>query len=190
MTAGAGFEIKIDTKKAEAQLREVGAALRTDVLLRLIGERLKLFVAEAFRTQGGSTGHAWRLLRPNTLANPKRGRGAQVLRNTGALHQSFVAEVGSDRVTVGSNKFYAGFHQFGTRPYEIRPVNKRALFFWTVKGNAAPYMGKGNTFARVVRHPGLPARPMLPDESQTRMLAEQTLRGYVDRVLERRRGKA
>lgn len=187
---GSRLEIKIDTKQADKRLAAIGRELDTRVMLKLIGESFKLFVTQAFRTGGASTGRPWAPLRPNTLANPNRGGGSSMpLARTGALMQSFVTTQDDVSVTVGTKKQYASFHQFGTAPYTIRPVNKKALFFWTVGGNAAPFEGRGNTFARVVHHPGLPVRQMLPNEAQARRLAQETLRGYVDRILEKTRGK-
>lgn len=51
--------------------------------------------------------------------------------------------------SIGTNVKYAGAHEYGTKPYTIRPRNGRVLRF----------LGRnGPVFARFVNHPGLPAR--------------------------------
>ena len=51
--------------------------------------------------------------------------------------------------SIGTNVKYAGAHEFGTKPYTIRPRAGKVLRFGTARGVV---------FARMVKHPGLPAR--------------------------------
>jgi phage gpG-like protein len=50
---------------------------------------------------------------------------------------------------IGTNVSYAAAHEFGTKPFTIRPVNKKMLRFQA---------GGRIVFARSVNHPGLAAR--------------------------------
>lgn len=61
------------------------------------------------------------------------------------------AEESGDGITseIGSNVKYAAAHEYGTKPYTIRPKNKKALRF---SGRHGP------VFAKLINHPGLPAR--------------------------------
>lgn len=61
------------------------------------------------------------------------------------------AQVGGSGVDsgIGTNVKYAAVHEFGSRPYVIRPKRGRFLRFATPRGVV---------FARQVNHPGLPAR--------------------------------
>lgn len=54
---------------------------------------------------------------------------------------------------IGYKAIYAKFHEFGTRPYTIRPRTKTTLRFMGRNGRAV--------FAKMVRHPGLRPRPFL-----------------------------
>ena len=51
--------------------------------------------------------------------------------------------------SIGTNVKYAGAHEFGTKPFTIRPRTAKVLRFATPRGVV---------FARMVKHPGLPAR--------------------------------
>jgi phage gpG-like protein len=84
---------------------------------------------------------------------PARKRGSNpLLKKSRALQQSLrVLSKDSRSATVGTDRPYAAHHQFGTRPYVIRPVKKKYLF-WA--GAAHP--------VKEVKHPGLPARPFFP----------------------------
>lgn len=60
---------------------------------------------------------------------------------------------------LGTNLEYAGVHEYGTRPYVIRPKNRRFLRFSTPRGII---------FAKQVNHPGFPARRWLSTGIQER----------------------
>lgn len=113
-----------------------------------IGEIVLAQVMDAFEQERSPAGEPW--------AQSKRAQaqGGKTLANTGRLKSSFGYRATGKGVTVGSAVPYARWHQRGTRPYTIRPRNKRALF-WL----GAPHP------VTVVHHPGLPARPLLPTQS-------------------------
>ncbi|MFN1149947.1 phage virion morphogenesis protein [Serratia liquefaciens] len=79
-------------------------------------------------------------------------RDGQPLQLSGRLHASITPWSDNDSAVVGTNVIYAGIHQHGgkTRPHEIRPRHKKALYF-------------NGRFASKVNHPGsdIPARPFL-----------------------------
>ena len=79
-------------------------------------------------------------------------RGGKPLTLSGKLQESFSEFNTADIAGAGTNKVYAGIHNFGgkTRPHIIRPKNKKALRF-------------GGRYAKKVNHPGskIPAREFL-----------------------------
>ena len=73
-------------------------------------------------------------------------------------------------MTIDSADPKAQFHEFGTTAHTIRPRSARWLRFKTTSGVA---------WAKHVRHPGNPARPMLPDENTARSLAMDVIGNLV-----------
>ena len=71
---------------------------------------------------------------------------------TGEMLQSFNYQVIDDTLRLGfdgaRNNQLAIWHHGGTEEYLIKPVNKKALYF-------------GGRFAKKVKHPGLPERPLV-----------------------------
>ncbi len=73
----------------------------------------------------------WAPLRPSTLASKKRaGKSNATLKRDGVLWRSpRVIMVDTRRAIVGTDRFYARFHQLGTRHIPARP-----FFPWTRDG--------------------------------------------------------
>ena len=193
------IEVRVDAADAVRRLTALGAALDGRAMMDLVGQRTIAWIDRNFRV--GGLERLWAPLSPNTVAARRAGKGAgtaQPLRDTGRMAQSFTPgtpdsayDVGVDYVTVGTNDEKAVFHQFGTRPYVIRPKNKKFLRFVTAtppRGAKKPQKAQRGfySFAREVHHPGVPARPMLPSVGTARQLAEDTLQAYVDEVVRRR----
>lgn len=89
----------------------------------------------------------------------KKQTGAP-LKRSGAMWQSIrITELTNTHVMVGTDRPYAPHHQFGTDPYDIVARTKKALFW---PGAAHP--------VKRVHHPGLPARPFFPFDSQGNMI--------------------
>lgn len=158
--------VSLDADHAVAKLRALDAGIGEREILKAIGLRHLSYTMAQFRTQGKDTG-GWKPLRPNTIAGRRKGRGpardgAKILQNTGALRQSFVSRVLAGLVWVGTRNQIAEYHQHGTRPYTIRPTRAKRLRFMTTAGLRT---------ASVVHHPGLPARPMIPDRNTGHRLA-------------------
>lgn len=119
-----------------------------------------------FAAEGRPT---WKPLAPSTLQQRRmQGKDAKVLQDTGRLHQSFqrgqegnVFEASPTEIEVGTNLPYAVYQEDGTKPYVIKPLAKKALY-WAGAGASHP--------VRFVNHPGLVARPMAvvqPEDLET-----------------------
>ena len=170
---GFGFQIEVDTTGARDKLAKVGQRFDEKKYLNLIGVALLHWVDQNFRKEGME--NRWTPLRPNTIAaRRKGGRGAKILQDTGRLKMSFVDTYGNNWVQVGSNDPRAEWHHRGTRPYTIRPVMAKMLRFITMNGPV---------FAKVVHHPGLPARPLLPSERAATEIAMKTMEAFVQTVI-------
>lgn len=116
-------------------------------LMRAIGAGLADNTRDRFNAEQDPAGNAWKPLR-DFYAPLKKGPG--ILRESGmrdGLQGSITFEANADEVSVGSNKIYAGVHQFGA---VIRPVRAKALVFPTAFGlvrarqvtiPARPYLG-------------------------------------------------
>jgi len=108
--------------------------------LAAIGRVLKSDIQMGFRSGTDPYGRPWA---------PLRSRSGQPLVDRGHLMNSIDFAVEDNSVIVGTNKLYAGTHQFGA---EIRPRSAKALHFFV---NGRP------VFARKV---SIAARPFLPWE--------------------------
>jgi phage gpG-like protein len=110
-------------------------------------------------------------LRPAPWETVKKAKGSP-LRASGALWQSIrVLGCTNTEAKVGTDRPYAQWHQFGTKPYDIRPKNKKALAW---PGGPGP--------RKVVHHPGLPPRPFFPFDSSGNLIP--TARASMERVAE------
>lgn len=170
------INIHIDTSEAERKLIRIGRSLNKRGLLKAIGIRQLRWIDQNFKGEGKLVG-GWKPLRPNTVAGRRMG-SSRVLQNTGKLKQSFVANYPSENsVWVGSQLNVAAWHHFGTKPYDIRPVNKKVLSFITVGGRA---------FAKFVHHPGLPERRLLPTQQEAKDMSVKLLIAHVKHLDEGR----
>lgn len=156
-----GSSIIVDISGAFNRLQKLNAAIDTRALLEAIGQKILAWSDRQFQTEGAQGGHPWKRLSPNTIAG-RRGGSSRILQDTGSLKNSISARVASNSVQIGTPSKIAAFHQFGTRPYLIRPKNRSVLRFMSARGPI---------FARIVHHPGLEARPFIPDERTARQLA-------------------
>ncbi|BET67201.1 hypothetical protein ASA1KI_21190 [Opitutales bacterium ASA1] len=118
-------------------------------IVEAMGQELANITQRSFR-EPGMRAAPWVPLRPSTLA-AKGGAGGILRGPSAVLARSWRVQATATKATVSTDRPYAAHHQFGTRPYVIRPKNKKAL---RVPGVGHPI--------KKVNHPGLPARPMLP----------------------------
>ena len=158
-----------------------------------------------FQQEGGLVG-GWRVLRPNTIAGRRKG-SSRVLQDTGLLRASFVPAWDEKAAVVGSASKVSLWHEKGTKgspetPYPIRPKKPGGVLAFPVAAGTAgstlvPILPKNYKkgdpifarqlksrammFRRMVMHPGLPRRIMLPTE---RDLLPQLLKTTINYVRE------
>lgn len=133
--------ITVDARQAE---RWFGEMLRRgrdlSGLMLDIGERLTETTQDRFRDGVAPDGTPWLPLRD--------GSGRTPLLDTGRMRDDISPESGSDYVEIRAGAKQARWHQEGTGPFVILPINGKALAF-------------GEHVVRNVNHPGLPARPFM-----------------------------
>lgn len=160
---GIDFRVEIDDAEFNRYMRQMSKnAEQLNPFFNKASMIMLRSFAQNFQEQGRPK--HWKRLSPNTIAG-RRKQSARILQDTGRLRMSTIAKgapgnihkQGKDYLKMGSRLKIAPFHQYGTRPYDILPVNAKALRFMTTAGIQ---------FAMRVHHPGLTARPfvMIQDE--------------------------
>lgn len=137
-------------RAAFAHWRRLGADPQP--LLRSIGVGLTANTRDRFMVGRDPDGNAWAPLSP-AYAPIKRGGG--ILRASGLLMGSITFETAGHELAVGSNRIYAGVHQFGAT---IRAKAGGFLRFQLAQGEVT------------VRSVTIPARPYLgigPEDEDT-----------------------
>lgn len=205
---GVGIEVKgrrLLSLKIQRAVNRIG---RFEELHRRIGVESLAWIGRNFRASGlerpwkplrPSTLLARRVGRRAGTAKP--------LLNTGGLAGSFSFRATAAEVRTGSPMDLAKWHHGGTGPYEIRPRTKKALAFVSpfgaVKrpGVTRRLLGRerGREFTsfrmagrskkafgqlpflvvKSVKHPGLPARPLLPSDRAALDIALKVGRSWV-----------
>lgn len=171
--------VVIDASQLFSKIAALKEGTKAAPFLMAIGLRLMGWVDQHFRNPVNPT---WAPLRPSTIAGRRKGGGgAKPLQDTGRLRMSWTRAAGNPHifgdhtVQVTSNVAYAPFHQFGTKPYVIRPKKPGGrLRFMTADGPR---------FAGMVRHPGVPARPMTPPAAVAEKLAVDTLEAALAKLV-------
>lgn len=145
------------------------------------------WIQENYRKGGGKlkTG-PWKRLKPMTMKSRRRGSNKPLM-DTGHLLRQWNWKLKLRGVVIGNPMDVAKFHEEGTKPYVIKPVNRKFLWFgvppadrrrgqqlggyheWRVKSK--PYKrwgrkGAPGIFTKEVKHPGLPARRQLPSKTE------------------------
>ena len=171
----ASITITFDTKAVQDGLRRVSK--RLDDLRPVfedIGEYIEGTVENRFTRMVGPDGRPWKRLKKSTIA-AKRNK-SRILIEDGHMAESLGRNVHNDRLEVGFSDRKAVWHQFGTKPYTIRPKRKRVLAF--VGANSK------RVFTTFVNHPGLPARPMLGINRKDRGAINRIMQRHIDREWE------
>lgn len=125
------FDVDVDTSKLERMLTDFPVALARaqQRILRDIGQAVASRATLAFRTPQMRPS-PWAPRKPSytVTVNKKTGRKAKkiddhpLLIKSGSLRQSIGWKLrGGDSVVVGTDKQYAGYHQFGTKHMPARP---------------------------------------------------------------------
>jgi len=164
------ISVEIQAEAAIAELRRIGIASAENALLSAVGDRFLAWIDDNFRRKGAEI--PWAPLRPNTIVKRRKG-SAEPLQDTGRMRQSVSRKVIGSAVQIGYASRIAEFHHFGTSRYIIRPVRARMLKFPTTSGIR---------YARFVRHPGLPARRLLPLEPTAERIAAEEVNAIFERA--------
>lgn len=154
--------------------------LRPYMLLKLIGLRLTEHITRQFETRGEGK---WKPLAPSTLALRKRG-GDAPLQDTGVYRGSFTGQPNGgpaprtnnvSYVEVGSADYRAAWHEHGTGPFTI-PATKKVKAALMRNGQWM-HFGK-----KAIHHPGIPARPVLPNKQVLENLVQSEVQSYMEIV--------
>ncbi len=185
------YKVSPSLRRTFQELRERTSDLTP--LHKRFGEATLGWIARNFEREGSPK---WKALSPNTIAGRRKGSSKILQNTGMHLKNTFRARHARNEVRVGTPSQIARYHEEGTGPYEIRPKSAAALAFpmarggnfvkaggvfhkavasdlatgkalyRTQKGGLSRGGGQGMGVFRKVRHPGLPARPMLPTEQQ------------------------
>ncbi|NTZ82366.1 phage tail protein [Burkholderia metallica] len=137
-------------------------------MLASIGESL-FRVNQARHDQGlAPDGTRWKELSPFTVAQ-KGGKG-RILRANGDMLDSFHPDVTGVELRLGFSDRKARWHHFGTPARTITPKKAKALAF-------------GGMFRKRVRHPGLPARPLVGFPTSDEQLVADVTADHLELVL-------
>lgn len=149
---------RIETKggaEIEARMGGLAAAFGDlEPLMDQFGVYLESATIERFDNESAPDGSAWE---QSIRAREDSGK---TLTDTGQLRASITSQAARDSVAVGSNKIYAGVHQFGAT---ITAKTERGLAFFL----------PGDLGFRRVMEVEIPARPFLglSGEDETELLA-------------------
>lgn len=179
--------VRVDTSGLKVKVQRIKASTDPKKVLTAIGIRQMRWIDQNFRR--GGLERRWAPLKPSTIAARRKG-SSKPLMDTGGLRRAFnyrvlstqeveVGAVGREDRPAGSLATYgeiARWHHGGTRPYTIIPKTKKALRWRTGRG------AKAFAFAKVVHHPGLPSRPLLPTRLTARKLAIEVINAIVRRL--------
>mgnify|MGYP001619274387 FL=1 len=196
-------------RQVQQMLRKLGASVARGAGTTSLHARYAIIASQwidrNFQQQGGLVG-GWRALRPNTIAGRRKGSSV-ILQDTGLLRASFVPAWDEKAAVVGSASKVSLWHEKGTKgspetPYPIRPKRPGGVLAFPVAAGTAgstlvPILPKNfkkgdlifgrklksrtMMFRRMVMHPGLPRRIMLPTE---RDLLPQLLKTTINYVRE------
>ncbi len=168
-------QISLDDREMKKKIARVQNAIGSRNMMDGVGLRHLKWVNDNFVSRGGGQ---WAPLSPNTIAARRKGSSVP-LQDTGNLRKSFAHKVAffGSSVTVGTKNKIAEYHHTGTRPYTIKPVRAKMLFFMTANGPVV---------ARSVRHPGLPRRPLIMDENEGKKLAVGIIEAFLKKEIEAR----
>lgn len=162
-----GIELRVDTKEATRKLSRLINLIDVSELLHAIGNRHVKWMDDNLKRAGLETPHK-EMAESTIAARPTRTSSRHFSsRYRSRLSQSMTVKlIGTRAVVAGTEDEFAEIHHEGTKPYTIRPVKGRILRFQTAQGFV---------FAREVRHPGIPSRPILPTKQTAERLAQRIL---------------
>jgi phage gpG-like protein len=172
----------LDLTKIEKKLENM-SPLYAAIAVELLKEIHKAF-------DGTASWARWPKLKASTLYGHRSGDSAKPLARSGRLRGSFRPDWDSKHARVGSPLKIAAYHHEGrSGPWTIAPRRRKALAFpWAGGAPAGGFKsyghlkrsktfreGKNFAVVRKVRHPGYPARPMLPPQARALEIANEVL---------------
>ncbi len=139
----------------------VNAFGNLEPLMDYLGAALESSTIHRFEEERGPDGQRWK---PSQRAIADAGK---TLTDSGQLRSSITRRTSSDRVEIGTNKIYAGIHQFGSQEKVQVGAHTR-----TRKSSALPG-GLTYSVAAFERQNNMPARPFLglSSEDESELLA-------------------
>lgn len=171
MVVGFTLDLKVEVEDVKVRLERFGKAFNEPQILNAIGNRMLKWINDNFKAEGLE--EKWAPLAESTIAARRRG-SKRILQDTGDLRKSFVKQVGTGFVRVGTEDKKAKFHHEGTGPYEIHAKRFPVMTFLISKGQFRS--------AKKVFHPGLAKRPLLPSEETANELATGVLQAILDKA--------
>lgn len=123
--------ITIQSQETQAALDELTRRCQNmQPVFNEIGLKLHQNIVECFQEEKSPDGINWAALSPQTIKK-RRGGGANILRDTGAMFESLGHNATNNYAEVTIGQDYAPWHQFGTEnmparsffPNEILPQN-------------------------------------------------------------------
>lgn len=151
--------IRLEAGQAERILGEMLSRSRVLApLMAQISEDMTESTQDRFTSSTAPDGTAWLPLRD--------GSGRKPLLATGAMRDAISPDSGPDWAEIQASAKQARWHQEGTDPYLILPVNGKVLSF-------------NGHFATHVNHPGLPARPFLGLSLDDEQLIQRLATAYL-----------
>ncbi|WNF12515.1 phage virion morphogenesis protein [Stenotrophomonas geniculata] len=146
--------LTIDARQAEQWFaRLLERSVNLSGLMAQVGEDLTESTQARFDTGIGPDGVAWQ-----PLAD---GSGRTPLNDTRRTRDGIHPLSGPDWVEIRADSKQARWHQEGTKPYEIRAKNGKALYWPGMQTRSGKDGKDGPAFVAKVNHPGLPARPFM-----------------------------
>lgn len=167
-----GIKIELNSKEAQRKIRRLINLIDARELLQAIGNRHIRWMDENLKKAGLEKKHQ-QMADSTIAARPKRSSTFHFSsRYRSRLSQSLVVTlIGTRAVSAGTEDEFAPIHHEGAGPYTIRPVRKKVLKFIGSSGE--------EIFAKMVSHPGIPARALIP----TKQTAERLAIGILDAML-------
>jgi phage gpG-like protein len=169
------YTITFETERLTRLLEALRREYSDDELLTAFGESLLNVNRERHRAGLAPDGSPWTPLAASTLASGNRKGGP--LNKTGRMLTNFHYQVEGNTLRLGfddGDGFPAKYHQEGSRAHIIAPSNKKALAFMGI-------------VRKRVKHPGLPARPLVGVPESDQRLIGDTAEDYLKSILDSNR---
>ena len=169
------IQVNINTEKFDEMMKMLNREMKRKDYLDSIGNKMLFLINKQFKTEGRVfTLTGWKPLRPLTLmARRGGGQGANILRDTGRLAQSFVKQVSiyNNWVAVGTEDIKGLWHHEG-RP-NIYPKGQ----YLRVPLASGSY--------RLLKKAGYPARRILPDQKMGERIAFVELQFFAQKLVKK-----